>query len=66
MLKLQYKSLLLQFLIFRFVESEEEGCFLLRWIDRLFHLFQHSEPFHLVVEVTAVKTHVQYRFIEVL
>ena len=66
MLKLQYKSLLLQFLIFRFVEAEEEGFFLLRWIDRLFHLFQHSEPFHLVVEVTAVKTHVQYRFIEVL
>ena len=66
MLKLQYKALLLQLLIFRLVEAEEDGLFLMRRIDRLFHLIQHSEPFHLVVEVAAVETHVKYGLVEVL
>ena len=65
-LKLQSESLLFQLLIFRLVEAEEEGFFLLRRVNRFIQLFQHFQPLHLVVEVAAVKTHVQYRFIEVL
>ena len=65
-LKFQSESLLLQLLIFCLVEAEEEGLFLLRRVDRLVQLFQHSEPFHLVVEVAAVESHVQYGFVEVL
>lgn len=66
MLKFQSESLLLQLLIFRFVEAEKDGFSLLRRIYCLIHLIQHSEPFHLVVEVAAVESHVKYRLVEVL